>query len=160
MFEYRVTKYNPAFRDSTGAYTRDEWTAVSDIGRSFDGVVLTREEYQRVEDAYVAAAIDFLRATGVSSVAVVGLENHAGHTLDFDAGSVLGLDQAGEVLRRVLREDFWCRLQGAEGFVRVGWDYYMYVGVSRPCPEARARAERLGLFVEQCETVGVDEAES
>lgn len=148
MLEYRVTKYNPLFRDSSGAYTRDEWTAVSDIGRSFEGVVLTRVEYQRVEDAYVAAAIEFLRETGVSSVAVMELENQ-GHTLDFDASTVLSLERAGEVLRRVLREDFWCRLEAPKGYVRVGWDYYMYVGVSQPCPGAHALAEQLGLFVER-----------
>jgi hypothetical protein len=164
MLEYRVTKYNPAFRDSTGAYTRDEWTAVSDVGRSFGGIVLTREEYQRVENAYIAAAIEFLRESGVSSVLVVGLENHTGHVLDFDIGAVFGLDRAGEVLRRVLREDFWCRLEGPKGFVRVGWDYYMYVGVSGPCPKALALAERLGLFVEDSEAgqpaASIDEAES
>jgi hypothetical protein len=33
MIEYRVTKYDPAHRDSTGVYFRDEWTSVSDIGR-------------------------------------------------------------------------------------------------------------------------------
>lgn len=37
---------------------RDEWTAASDIGRSFGGVILTAEEYRRVEDAYVAVALD------------------------------------------------------------------------------------------------------
>lgn len=107
-----------------------------------------RVEYQRVEDAYVEAPIEFLRETGVSSVAVMELENQ-GHTLDFDASTVLGLERAGEVLRRLLREYFWCRLEAPVGYVRVGWDYYMYVGVSQLCPRAHALAERLGLFVER-----------
>lgn len=47
MNEYRVTKYNLAFRDSSGAYTRDEWISFGDIGRSFDGVKLTAEAYAR-----------------------------------------------------------------------------------------------------------------
>jgi hypothetical protein len=50
MFEYRVTKYDPAHRAASGAY-RDEWTSFSDIGRSFGGVILTVEQYQRIEDA-------------------------------------------------------------------------------------------------------------
>jgi hypothetical protein len=56
MLEFRITKYNPAFRGEAGASTRDEWTAVSDIGRAFAGAVLTETEYQRVEDAYAATA--------------------------------------------------------------------------------------------------------
>jgi nucleoside-triphosphatase len=55
VFEYRVTKYDPAFRDRAGRYLREEWTSVGDIGRSFGGVVLTREEYRRVEVAHVVS---------------------------------------------------------------------------------------------------------
>ena len=51
VFEFRVTMYDPAHRDASGAYTRDDWTAVSDVGSAFAGVVLTEVEYQRVEDA-------------------------------------------------------------------------------------------------------------
>jgi len=76
-----VTKYNPRFRKSSGAYTRDEWTSFADIGHSFGGVEL-------------------------------------------------------------------CRLEGADAFVHVGWDYYMYVGVPRPCPAACRQANDLGLYVE------------
>jgi hypothetical protein len=148
MIEYRVTKYDPAHRDPLDNYTRDEWTSVSDVGRSFGGVVLTRAEYQQVEDAYVAAAIALLREAGVTAVVVAGLENHAGLALDFGDGSALDLDRAGEVLRRALREELWCQLQAPRGDLRVGYDYYLYVGVSRPCPRAVALAERLGLFVE------------
>ena len=57
------------FRDSAGAYTRDEWTSFGDIGRSFDGVELTRGEYERVEDA--STWTSFLdRGTGVDESAV------------------------------------------------------------------------------------------
>jgi hypothetical protein len=38
----RVTKYDPALRvGGRGAFTGDDWTSVSDVGRTFDGVVLT-----------------------------------------------------------------------------------------------------------------------
>src|SRR5262245_6416722 len=89
VFEYRVTKYDPAFRDSTGAYVRDEWTSFSDIGRAFSGVVLTEADYQRAEDAYVTAAVAFLREAGVASVTVAGLEHHAEIPLPWGEGAVL-----------------------------------------------------------------------
>ena len=149
MNEYRVTKYNPAFRDSAGAYTRDEWTSFGDIGRSFDGVELTQGEYERVEDAYVAAAVAFQREAGVARLVVRGMENTGGPRIPFGEGDELSIEQLPEVLRGVLREAFWCRLEGADAFVHVGWDFYMYLGVPRPCPAARRQAEELGLYVEE-----------
>jgi hypothetical protein len=148
VFEFRVTKYDPAHRDRHGAYTRDEWTAASDIDRAFNGVVLTAAEYQRTEDAYATAAVEFLREAGVSSLAVAGLENHAGVPLPFAEGASLGLAEIGEVVRRLLRAEFWCRLEGVGAFVHVGYDYYMYVGVPVACPGAAALARQLGLFPE------------
>jgi hypothetical protein len=149
VLEYRVTKYDPAFRDAIGAYTRDEWTAASDIGRSFGSVVLTPEEYQRVEDAYVAVALSFLSESRQSTLTVDGLENARNYPIDFSEGSTLCLERLGPVIRLVLREMFWCRLEGRTGYLHFGWDYYMYVGVPCPCPESQELARRLGLFVEE-----------
>jgi hypothetical protein len=148
VFEFRVTKYDPAHRDRHGVYTRDEWTSVSDIGRAFGGVVLTEVEYRRVEDAYATATVAFLREAEVPSLAVAGLENHAALALPFAEGLSLRLSEIGEVVRRVLREEFWCRLEGTGAFVHIGWDYYIYVGVPSPCPGALALARQLSLFVE------------
>ncbi len=148
MNEYRVTKYNPKFRTSSGAYTRDEWTSYGDIGRSFGGVELTHEAYQRVENAYVTAAVGFLREAGISQLAVRGLENAKELPLLVGEGDVLRLDQIPDVLRRLLRAEYWCRLETVDAFVHVGYDYYMYVGLPRPCSEARQQAEHSGLYVE------------
>ncbi len=149
VFEFRVTKYDPAHRDATGEYTRDEWTSVEDIDQTFGGVVLTKAEYERAEDAYATAAVAFLREAEVPSLAVTGLENAKGVPLPITEGSLIGLAGIDEMVRRLLREEFWCRLEGVGAFVHVGWDYYMYVGVPRPCPSAAALAGQLGLFVEQ-----------
>jgi hypothetical protein len=149
MNEYRITKYIPSFRESAGAYSRDEWVSVRDIGRSFGSVALTSEQYERFEGAYVEAAFAFLREAGVYALRVESLENHHGYLLNFREGSLLPLEQIGDVLRRVLREEFWCRLNGVGGFVHVGWDFYMYVGVRCPCPAAQVRATELGLYVEE-----------
>ena len=49
----------------------------------------------------------------------------------------------------MLREELWCRLESVDGFVHIGWDYYMYIGVPHPCPEAELLAEGLGLYPER-----------
>jgi hypothetical protein len=147
VFEYRVTKYDPAWRDDRGAYTRKEWTSFGDIGQPFGGQVLAPGEYQRVEDAYVSAAVAFLHEAGVTTLTVEGLEAH-GNLPPVAAGSSLDLSDVAEVIRRVLREEFWCRLEGPEAFVHLGWDCYMYVGVPRACPEAERLVQRVGLYAE------------
>ena len=149
MNEYRVTKYNPAFRGLGGAYTKDEWTSVKDVGRSFPAGVLTREEYERVENAYVGSALAFLGEAGLTSLRIEGLENTRGEWLLFHNDSILPLNQVGDVIRRVLREEFWCRLEGVNGYVHFGWDYYMYIGAPHPCPKAREQKVELGLYVEE-----------
>lgn len=158
MNEYRVTKYNPAFRDERGAYTRDEWIMFTQIGETFSGVRLTSAEYERVENAYVETALSFLGESGVLSLRVAGLENHRKQPLDFQNDSVLPLNRIGEIVRRILREEIWCRLEGSNGFIHIGWDYYMYIGVPHPCPTSRARAAELGLFVEEFASPYVEDA--
>ena len=147
--EYRVTKYNPAFRDHSGAYTKVEWVSFTQIGQTFSGILLTADEYERVEESYIQAALSFLRESGLLSMRVAGLENPRLQPLDFQNDSVLPSDRIGEIIRRILREEFWCRLEESEGFIHFGWDYYMYIGVPHPCPTARARATELGLYVDE-----------
>ena len=166
MNEYRLTKYNPAFRNDydqyTGArwnptvriddgprFTKVEWTMFKEIGGTFSGVVFTREEYDRVEDGYVEAAVTFLRESGESSMRVAGIEKR-GRLVDFDNGSVLQLERIGEIIRPTLREEIYCRLEGNDSFIHFGWDFYMYIGVPHRCPGAEARAAELGLHVEEC----------
>lgn len=56
-----VVKYNTKFYgindDGLSCYQKDEWTSVSDIGKVFEGVILTKEEYLRVEKQHIDAII-------------------------------------------------------------------------------------------------------
>ena len=102
-----------------------------------------------MEDTYVSAALAFLKEAGLISLNVEGLENTYGRPIACHEGDVLALEEIGDVMGRVLREEFWCRLQNAAGFVHFGRDYYMYIGVPHPCPIAEVLALNLGLFVEE-----------
>jgi len=149
MVEYRVTKYDPALRDAHGAYMADEWILFEQIGSAFGGVVLTEGEYLGVEQAYIDSAIAFLREGGINSLTVEGMESHKRLALEFGEGSVLSLEQIGDVVRQMLREELWCRFESDDGFVHIGWDYYMYIGVPHRCPKAELLAEALGLYPER-----------
>ncbi len=149
MNEYRVTKYDPSLRGPDGSFMGDAWTSVAQIGESFASVVLTEEEYQRVEGAYVYVALAFLEEGGVTTCKIEGLENSRGLPLTFSEGDVVRADQLPDIMRQLLREQFWCRLVAPNGFVHFGWDFYMYIGVPHRCVAAERKAAAAGLFVEE-----------
>jgi len=162
--QYRVTKYDPRKRDRWGAYPADDWIGQDQIGQTFGGVVLTAAEYQRVEDAYVAAAMAFVRESGGEALRVTTLENHGGHAepgLRLVEGALLSGAGLERVCRLNLRGMLWCKLEDAAGgrFVHFGYDYYMYVGVPARCEGAIALARRLGLFVEDFASPHREESE-
>jgi len=148
MHQFRITKYDPAVRNKSGHYTREEWTAFSDVGRTVGGVVLTLAEYERVEAAYIDAALGFLREAGICTLSIRGLENSFDSPSAPTEGAELELSALAEAMRGVLREEFWCRFEGRSAFVHFGWDYYMYVGVASLCESAQRAASEQGLFVE------------
>lgn len=160
MASYRVTKYDPAKRDRSGRYGQDEWTSRSDVGLSIGGKVLSLDEYQGVEDAYVKAIERFMAAAGVRELQVVNLELRGRDARDttnpgveeaLREGAKVSGSQLAATVRACLRERMWCRLiAGDDVFVHFGYDYYMYVrvpdGVSIPSDLPSA------LFVEEFES--------
>ena len=149
LLQFRITKYDPGQRNASGHYLRREWTSVGDIGRSFDGIVLTEAEYERIETAYMETAVAFLRGAGVSSLVVAGLENHADVQVSFADGDSLNLAEVKDAVGRVLREEFWCRFEGQTAFIHIGYDYYMYVGVPHSVPEAGHWRDDLGYLLKR-----------
>jgi hypothetical protein len=149
MPQFRVTKYNPQHRNLSGGYLQTEWTSFSDIGQVFPSGRLTHENYEAVEHAYIEAALAFLRESGCTSLRVTGLETRQDIPNVPREGATLPLQELAPVLRALLREQFWCRLEARDVFVHVGYDYYMYLGVPTACPAAEATARSIGLFVEE-----------
>lgn len=149
--QYRITKYNPAFRDEDGAYRRDEWTSRSDIGRSFNGEVLSEAEYQAVEEAYLFAVAAFLSEAKIDHLTLRGVENPLDTPVPawLAEGARLSVPQGVDFARMALRERIWGRLVvPGRAYVHFGYDYSMYLGVPARCPAAVAEAQRRGLFVE------------
>ena len=143
MNEYRVTKYNPENRNDHGHYLdKEEWTEFCEVGKK-----VSLEEYTNIETAYIESAVDFISGSGIREFKVVALEDSSGQSKykDNDVVPVAALES---VIRSLLRGEFWCRLESDLGFIHVGWDYYMYVGVSSIGSSAIERAQNRGLFVE------------
>jgi len=146
-FTWRISRYDPAFRDERGSYTVGTWTSIADVGEAFEGREFTIDEYEEVETAYAEAFLAFAEEAGVKRVQVRKLER-GGEALR--EGATLTLREAAEVVRSMLREQVVCKLESPENhfFVHVGFDLYMYLGSAQPCPNAVARASALGLHVD------------
>lgn len=148
---FKITKYDPAFFGESGSYQRDEWTSRSDVGKSFDGAVLTEAEYQKVEDSYLEAVRLLAGAADVDELAVRELEIRDDTSKwQLGEGQRVTVEEAVEICREMLREGaVWCLLeQGDQFYVHVGYDYYMYVGMTGDPAAAVEAIRRLGLFVE------------
>ena len=142
--EYRVTKYNPEFRDSTGKYlVSDEWTSFFDIGKS-----VSIEDYECTEKAYIDTAIEVLQETNCIGLNVVSLEKNAPEK-EAEEEDFLKLNALKNIFQSVLREEIWCKFENESHYVHFGYDYYMYIGTPDECINAREQAKLRGLYVEE-----------
>ena len=150
MNQYRVTKYNPEFRNAEGVYTKDEWTSFSEVGKT-----VSKGEYAEVEAAYIDTAIQFFEEQGIAGLAIVYLENSAGYKdpkMKLAEGEIVHKDNLASVIRGILRENYWAKLESKNAYLHFGWDFYMYIGVPLAASQAITVAERNGLFVEEFES--------
>ena len=163
-YQWRVTKYNPKFRDEFGHFTLiDDWIGPSQIGETINGKEFTLDEYLRVEAAYINSVIKFMEESNIDSLRVLQLESNRleeekisplyekeFENLILKEDVVLNQDEIRLICKMVLRNFLWCNLYSKEFFVHFGWDYYMYIGSHVNCLTAIKFATNNGLFVEQC----------
>ncbi|WIV19864.1 hypothetical protein QPK24_03750 [Paenibacillus polygoni] len=171
MYKYAITKYNPHFRDEEGRYLKEDWIAISDIGKLFDGEMLTADHYMKIEDSYIQAIqmvmeymkIPFLMVNQVARSFSYDtfmemneqyrelyskelLETYT-HIKDLDE---LDKEQVGSFCRLVLREDMWAKVYYPRRMkVFIAYDYLMGIHTSKSIETIIPLIEQLGLFVEE-----------
>ena len=144
MIEYRITKYDPAKRNEHGHYLDiEEWTEFCDVGKN-----VTLEEYEQVEASYIKTAIEFLSSTGITKLNIVGFKEYQNRRVPKENESI-AIGEFENELRSLLRGDFWCKFESEFGYVHVGYDFYMYIGVNTLEPGLIELAQNRGLFVEE-----------
>ncbi|MBQ9756990.1 MAG: hypothetical protein IJW15_01055 [Clostridia bacterium] len=162
MNYYRITKYNPEFRDKEGHYTANSWTSVSDIGKTFGDGILTVAKYKQTEDTYVEAVKIILKEKGISKMTVCGLEkNNDAKEGGFSSkeesffervtnNSYVELLEIETAVRLTLREAIWCSLLSDKEDVKIefGYDYYMYVRCDAVEESTKQKILDMGSFVE------------
>jgi hypothetical protein len=132
---YRISKYDPRFRNSNGEYVREEWTSYCDIGNIFGNKEFTLEDYQITENSYVEFLMQIVEKQQSPQFLIEDLEIYDDESSSsFQAGTV-GLDHVQSIIRACLREKIWCKiLQGEELAIHFGYDYYVYLGLKNEIP--------------------------
>lgn len=148
---WRITKYNPVFRDNKGTFLKDEWTSFSDVGKIFNGKIFTMEEYIKYENSYINSIIWLMECNKIDKLKIVGLEKYedCDGIKSINNGMTLSTEQIREVALYILREKMWCKLEFNELFyVHFGYDFNMYIGSNETCEEILNQIKRINLFVE------------
>jgi len=161
MYYWRVTKYNPFYRDNQGRYKREEWTSIADIGKFYRGEELTIEEYQVIENAYVEAVILAMGELEIKSLKVKELEIRDYVVYDgisdfkskhfyeiVQASKDVSIENIPYLVKLILREILWAKLESDDLFVHFGYDYYMYFVARKELKKSAKIISENGLFVE------------
>lgn len=162
-FCWRITKYDPRYRCSDGAYLNNEWSMYAEIGEMFDNILFHFKEYERIEDLYIKAIDLFMTCHKISALQVSTLEKNRKLTKDIhNNANMIRLFHSVKVddwiqqtdiqdfCKLILRDKLWCKLKyNRKMFVHFGWDFYMYIGSSLLCDKTIAMIGKSGLFVEE-----------
>lgn len=170
MISWRITKYNPKYRNEKDEYQKDEWTSCHDIGKSYDGEGSTVDDYIAVENAYIYTILSFVNNLDITTLKTKYLEKHNGNIKlhqtpliyteemielfeRLHEGTVLEIRDIEHVCRLILREKLWCKVENDNKiFIHFGCDFYMYIGcLSKPEGIINLMG-KLGLFIEKFES--------
>lgn len=164
-YQWRITKYNPDFRDVDGSYTLEkEWPCPSQIGKIIYGKEFTLGEYLCVEAAYVNTVMAILSECKLNTLRVLLLSKsyvtpevrtselyeREFDELDLQVDKIVNANEIRTICTMILRNFLDCQLYLKDKFfVHFGWDYYMYIGSNVNCPSSIKFAKNNGLFVEE-----------
>ncbi len=172
MEHFRITKYNHE-KFGTSEYLND-WTSVSDVGKTFGGKILTPDIYIETENKYINLLCEFMKENNVSAFNICDLEAYNvdesldrinSHDVFVPEGAkelissisktkkIKGVENISILARLTLREVLWCKLEHPQMFVHFGYDFYMYVGCKKKIDENRYIE---GMYIEPFESPYLD----
>lgn len=172
MYSWRITKYNPKFRDENGSFINQEWISYYDIGKSFGNYVLTFNDYLEIENAYVSTVLLCMNSLGIAELTAKDLEIYKSlseikkdpsdiYVADIiemynslKEGLKLNKYRVDYVCRLILREYVWCKLECNNLFmVHFGYDYYMYICSEYYCVDVLMDvAKKRCLYIEEMDS--------
>ena len=125
----------------------DEWTSFSDIGKVFDGTILSQDAYLEIEKAYIDCYIEVIEKAKISKLHIKQAEYYT-ENVRFSS-SISNTHEIRQVITACLREQCWLKLTSKDFFIHFGYDYYMYIGSLLPSESVIETAMHHGLYCEQ-----------
>ena len=119
----RISKYE----ENTNVHT-EEWTSISDIGKRYGNNVLTYDEYLLIENHYLTCIDEIMTAANQATFRIENLEKYS--KVQWKNNQLIDVSNMIRFVRDCLREKCWARLIGENSYVHIGYDFYIYVGVS------------------------------
>lgn len=166
MKQFRITKYNPGFRNNRGHYMYDHWTEISDVGKTLEGELVTKEMYFTAEADYINAIIQVLFENKVTHLRLVAfdkklwkyclLENKDKwyHRTEFESFDLFEdkkvyIDELETVLQMLFRGYGFHHLEIKDKcFIHLGYDMYLYIGVDNLSKKLRDKLNKTSIFIE------------
>lgn len=145
MKKYRISKYSPIYRNNSWSIREDTWTSIFDIGKLFDGILFTANDYIITEKAYISTIDDILNYWNVNNLYLIDIEiddelevyTSLKEKIDFSKEEsaflkktkyikIVNRKEITYAIKLILRECFWAKLQD-KITIEFGYDYYIYV---------------------------------
>lgn len=172
---HAIVKYKPEYYDEKGNYTKDEWGCMGDIGRVYDGHLLTIDEYLEIEQKYIDAVIRIMDLTGSHFLTISYLGDTVRSTkysiqqmlskknrfskydkllyntyMKIIEGKRIYVKDIDSVIRLNLREYTYTGLTNFKNGLEIhfGYDYYMYCNSKLPTTILQKEVHKAGLYLD------------
>jgi len=147
---YRISKYDPRYRDENGKYIVDDWTSFSDVNQEILGAILSIKEYETTEINYLTLLNKIFIQSGCKRLRIVEYENASNNSLPWYDGQMLNTNEEIALFAKdCLRELCWGKLVGKRLFIHFGYDYYMYVATQEHLEKIQSLTKENGLYCEK-----------
>jgi hypothetical protein len=145
METYRVSKYNPKYRDSEGNYTKHEWWSYVEIGEMFDNKLFTIENYLLLENSYISTIKDLAKYLYIKSLLISEMtktemlipenflklyeDNLISYYNSLYENQEIPYSDLNKLLKLLLRQDITGHLEDKHSKLSIdfGYDYYMFI---------------------------------
>ena len=147
MFKYRISKYNPEFRDDEQTYTREKWTSYSDIGKTFADGFLSEQEYLKVEKEYTNFIYDLFSEFKIKNIKILKQEpENVFKKTAFDIND----KWLYTLIQKNIREEFWCKFKAEQFEFYMGYDFYLHIDFKNDIEKHLEKlAKKHNLFLER-----------
>lgn len=180
MKKYRISKYNPKYRNDNWIEIYKTWTSASDIGNTYNGLAFSVDDYLETEKKYLHVIDSILNYFNIDSLTVKNSEFFFNieeikkmllskniylteDEIDFlkiiKDNSELNRDNLNKAFKFVLRECFWATFENNEKKIKTefGYDYYVYIWCENISYEIIKESLNNGIYIEEIQSLQIYE---